>query len=938
MELRRTSNFLNGSPRRGPKPKRIAPGNQTGVPRVIRLIILLGLLVFTIYHLTIRHSPVPLPSQSQSSTCQYLPGGGEIIEVWAFDAAPSRPLVNTNNLLIHTRILCGNTKCMELHENFPCVYPERLFAKELARDTPVEQWILEHVLHKILSAHYYELQLQIVMQLLALYKYDGSILGSTFSKTKKAAVVGSKSECSPTIHQTGLAGASLDKNDLKKVFENFNLQAYPESATDTDKWPVAIDWQKVFSPLSCSLYVGKKDDLKHRPSLVSRNLKYGTLSYNKRREALLAMGNPGMNLGDEMQGLAGLQFLPYMDALVERDDLALVFPTQDLVKPMRNKTLVFLNAWYGSSTRTWPPPRHLDPVLVAVHTESNQATINTFDTGMTWLKEHWPVGVRDLATLEYFNSHGVACFVSNCMTTTILPLCPKRANNIKIIVVDVEPELSSAIIPQNLAVETMTHKSLDQVVNDNPILRYKHAFGVLRKYACDAKVVVTTRLHSALPSAASGTTVVWAKGDASKLPGGGVESRVSDYYPLLHKSDDPTFDWEKPSENPVIEARLAMRNRLQVMAYCHHPAIADAATKFGTVPPSWIKRLDSRSPCHESGQTPFNGASDVQVAFSVDITFLAKESAFPTFLSSLGQSNKYPISVYALTVGMTKAQQCLTRYMITQPLHRDSAGRCRNNSKAKPAFPNLASHCPFLFLVEVYIIPADSAMNDFKKQYTRGSGSHITVATMARLALPQLLPCIHKILWVDTDILILRSLVPIWEIETPTACGISARKSVHPYVFKNIKGPPEFKEAVKLRFRKNMGVVAAQGRSENFNAGILVIELDKWRTPEFAYAVEKVALEYSNDDQTVLNYFCQGNFTELPTEWNMFNATKVGRMTPKATGAAFKDNLENWGILHWTGKLKPWSEDATFADPRVRKLWETIYRSTGTALSLPLAA
>ena len=686
MEQRKTSFFFNGSTRHGQELKRIAPVKQTGLPKVIRLVFLLGLLVFTIYHLTIKHSAVPLSSNSQSSKCQYLPGGGEIIEVWAFDGAPSRPLVNANTLLIHTRIFCGNTKCMELHEHFPCVYPERLFAKELARETPVEQWIQEHVIHKIMSAHHYELQLQIVMQLLALYKYDGSILGSTFLKMKKAAVVGSKTECLPTIHQTGLVGAALDKKYLKQLLENFNLQAYPESATDTDKWPVAIDWRKVFSPLSCSHYVGRRDDLNDLPLLVSRNLKYGTLSYNKRREALLAMGNAGMNLGDEMQGLAGLQFLPYMDALVERDDLASVFPTQDLATPMRNKTLVFLNAWYGSSTKTWPPPRHLDPVLVAVHTESDQATINTFNTGMTWLKEHWPVGVRDLATLEYFNSHGVASFVSSCMTTTILPLCPNREKNIKIIVVDVEPELSSTIIPRNLEVETVTHKSLDQVVNDNPILRYKHAFGILRKYACDAKVVVTTRLHSALPSAASGTSVVWAKGDASKLPGGGVESRVSDYYPLLHKSDDPTFDWESPGENPMIETRLAMRNRLQVMAYCHHPAIADAATKFGTVPPSWIKRLESRSPCPETGQTIISGPNHVQIAFSVDITFLAKESAFPTFLSSLGQSNKYPISVHALTVGLTKAQQCLIRYMITQPLHRDSAGMYTTVPTAKPVF------------------------------------------------------------------------------------------------------------------------------------------------------------------------------------------------------------------------------------------------------------
>jgi hypothetical protein len=31
-----------------------------------------------------------------------------------------------------------------------------------------------------------------------------------------------------------------------------------------------------------------------------------------------------MNLGDKIQGLTSLQFLPYMDALVERDSLDLL--------------------------------------------------------------------------------------------------------------------------------------------------------------------------------------------------------------------------------------------------------------------------------------------------------------------------------------------------------------------------------------------------------------------------------------------------------------------------------------------------------------------------------------------------------------------------------------------------------------------------------------
>lgn len=49
--------------------------------------------------------------------------------------------------------------------------------------------------------------------------------------------------------------------------------------------------------------------------------KFGTLSYQTRQSHLLSTGNPVLNRGDEMQGLAGNQFLPRLDAFVEADRL-----------------------------------------------------------------------------------------------------------------------------------------------------------------------------------------------------------------------------------------------------------------------------------------------------------------------------------------------------------------------------------------------------------------------------------------------------------------------------------------------------------------------------------------------------------------------------------------------------------------------------------------
>ena len=105
-------------------------------------------------------------------------------------------------------------------------------------------------------------------------------------------------------------------------------------------------------------------------------------------------GGVKMNVGDEMQQLAAAQYLPYVTTFVERDDMdeswsdggvvthapsspssvasssvASVGPShQGLGSTEKSKKTKFIaNAWYNKYTRVWPPPEHLDPVMLALH-------------------------------------------------------------------------------------------------------------------------------------------------------------------------------------------------------------------------------------------------------------------------------------------------------------------------------------------------------------------------------------------------------------------------------------------------------------------------------------------------------------------------------------------------------------------------------------------
>eukprot|EP00173_Palmaria_palmata_P004635 Plantae.Rhodophyta-Palmaria_palmata.ctg6712.p1 GENE.Plantae.Rhodophyta-Palmaria_palmata.ctg6712~~Plantae.Rhodophyta-Palmaria_palmata.ctg6712.p1 ORF type:complete len:397 (-),score=30.76 Plantae.Rhodophyta-Palmaria_palmata.ctg6712:137-1153(-) len=338
------------------------------------------------------------------------------------------------------------------------------------------------------------------------------------------------------------------------------------------------------------------------------------------------------------------------------------------------------------------------------------------------------------------------------------------------------------------------------------------------------------------------------------------------------------------------------------MAYCHHEAIADASTKFGTISPKFASRLEVRPLCQSSGE---NDRTTLRLATVLDAGFLKKDVILPSFINSIAQFNKEPIAVYVLTMNLSKAQECLVRFIVSQPLHPDSS---------------------------VHIVSADGEMGTFIQNYV--GLSHISVATMARLALPQLLPCVSKLIWLDIDTLVLRNLRPLWDIRPISPCGIAARRSFSAYMSSHGRGPPEFRERLKNHFKNRASVDSQRGRVDSFNAGVMVIDMDRWRTSKkFHSAIERVALHYKNDDQLTLNYFCDGNFTALPPHWNLFR------------NSGFKDGVdpafsevepEEWGIIHWTSSRKPWTKEFPYPKTHVGELWRRHQTTTAEALSRPL--
>lgn len=119
----------------------------------------------------------------------------------------------------------------------------------------------------------------------------------------------------------------------------------------------------------------------------------------------------GVNIGDYMQALASSQFLPRVDGFIDRDE-ELKDYDGDFCK-------VIMNGWYMHLPKNWPPSNLIDPLFVAFHLNSGVKKELLSYESISYLKCHQPIGCRDLNTMELLRNNGVEAYFSGCMTLTL---------------------------------------------------------------------------------------------------------------------------------------------------------------------------------------------------------------------------------------------------------------------------------------------------------------------------------------------------------------------------------------------------------------------------------------------------------------------------------------------------------------------------------------
>ena len=156
---------------------------------------------------------------------------------------------------------------------------------------------------------------------------------------------------------------------------------------------------------------------------------------------------------------------------------------------------------------------------------------------------------------------------------------------------------------------------------------------------------------------------------------------------------------------------------------------------------------------------------------------------------------------------------------------------------------------------------------------------------------------IEKIIYLDCDLLVYDDIEKMWQLDMggkPVAatCDLGIMASA------------------RVRKQKNK-FIGLPFDTPYFNAGVLIMDLKKWRDGNYAEAIIALATQnkYPNHDQDALNKFFMNNWQEIPLRWDVippvFNLFFKILNKPDLRKKAIEAKL-NPAIFHYAGGYKPW--------------------------------
>jgi lipopolysaccharide biosynthesis glycosyltransferase len=525
----------------------------------------------------------------------------------------------------------------------------------------------------------------------------------------------------------------------------------------------------------------------------------------------------------------------------------------------------------------FPYHPNIRPLFVSFH-------VNRLDTltdeALDYLRSYGPVGCRDWTTVFLLLSAGVDAFFTGCLTTTVDAVFPARdevyAGQGPVGVIDLGPraagrDAARARIFSHQADE-YRHMSLSEGV--------RAASELLQSYQRTLDRAVTNRLHAYLPLTALGVPVrfrpnspgdVRFPGLTRMRPGGARLRRVQ--RGIRHLLAETLA---KVGAGAAEEEVYALWRELTVAR------VEEAKDRFTQDAPSPSADLDlpgSVARCL-AGSRRFgprdsmgaDGVTDVVMSFDDNLRDQA-----PVTMESIVANATGPVRFWLMVRGVDEH-------------YWEWVASC---------FPSV----PITFL------PCDHV--DFGTVVRKPD--RITISTMDRLLLPELLGQVDRVVYLDIDVVVLGDVSTLSRTDlrgTPLAARASDVSGVSEWRSAARRLPEDAALELQRRMGRRHGL-----RYAALNAGVLVLDLARMRADGFTGAYLGWVDRYGLHDQDILLAYVGPDRADIDPAWNALPALEDVR-DPK--------------IIHWAGLGKPWEEQLTYAAELWRGYEERLRRRAGT--------
>ena len=527
----------------------------------------------------------------------------------------------------------------------------------------------------------------------------------------------------------------------------------------------------------------------------------------------------------------------------------------------------------------FPYHPNVRPLFISFH-------VNRLDmlseSAQAYLREYGPVGCRDWNTVFLLLSAGIDAFFTGCLTTTVDALFPSRESayrgNGAVGVIDL-PRRSAGRSAKKVRV--YSHQSDDhRYVSLADGLRAASA--VLGAYQQDLERVVTGRLHAYLPLTSLGVPVEFKTTSPGDVRLAGLTG--------LHPGDERLTELRRGIRDLIsrtLEKVLAGSDESEVYGLWQdltRELVAEARTRF-------------EAPAIDP-PTSIDVAAAVAVSWAGSRRFGPHETVDPKTVTdiviSFDQNLKVPAAVLIESV-VANASGSLRLWVLARGL---SDAYLEWLAAAFPSVP-------------MTILPCD--------QITYGSVSRprriparITISTMDRLLLPNMLDAVDRVLYLDVDTLVLGDVCSL----AATDLGdrpVAARDS-------NVSEASEWRsagrrlaEAPATDLRRWMGFRHGYGGAA-LNAGVLVMDLDRMRRDGFTATCLAWVERYGLNDQDSMLAYVGPNRVTLAPRWNTLPVL---------------EDVSDPSLIHWASLGKPWEPELTYGQDRWRDYAERLHQRAG---------